>query len=183
MTEAHDYSDYAEETDDDKLAQLSRLALQQQDAEKRVAEAKAVLDEAQAELNSLKDVTIPELMLGLGIKKVQTACGLTVIVKEQLRVSVPKAKKVAAYAWLDENGASPLLKRAFQITFSKEELAWAAKFERDCKQRKKPLHIERTLTVASASLKKFLTESLEEGVDVPLELFGAYHQKESKIST
>ncbi len=180
---SHDYSDHIDESpSEDKLAELSRLVEQQRAAEERVSEAGESLKKAQGGLRDLNEHLIPDLMRELKINSITTQSGLKVEIKEQLRVSVPKKNKPEAYQWVDDNGGSALMKRGFVITFSKEEEKFARKFERDCAKRKMPLPMVETLAIEPSTLKKFLSDHLKDGTEVPLKTFGAYHQKQSIIA-
>ncbi len=180
---AHDYSEFVNETDDDKLAQLSRMALEQQTREAEVARLEAELAQANVALDNIAESGIPALMDEVGMQEFRTKDGLQIKVSEKLFYSLSKEKKDAALKWVDENGGGDLLRRSFEILFTKDQEVWASKFERDCKQRKKPLNITRQQAIAPATLKKFLTDLMTDGDDVPLELFGAFHRKRAKIST
>jgi len=177
----YDYSADAQKPEGGDLATLTNLALQQREAELAVEAAEAVLSRSQAVLKDISERTIPTLMKTLGLKEFKTSGGLTISIKEQLRVSVPKHRTEEAYSWVEENGGADLLKRAFHISFGRDEEPWAAKFERDLKQRKKPLHVVRSKKVEPSTLKSFLEGKLKVGVDVPLEKFGGFLQEQAII--
>ena len=75
-----------------------------------------------------------------------------------------------------------LIKRLFSIEFGREEEKWADKFERDCKQRKKQLHLKRKKFVHPQTLQAFIRGQLEEGVAVPLDIFGVFRQRFVKVA-
>ena len=93
----------------------------------------------------------------------------------------PKANEVKAFAWLEENDQARLVKRQFTVEFGKDEERWADKFQRDCAQRKKPLHMKRKKAVHPQSLQAFVKEQLNEGVAIPMDLFGVMRQRFSKV--
>lgn len=177
-----DYSADLPAPSSDKLEQLTKLAEHQQELEERAAQKEEEHKAAKALLRDVAEQQIPPLMAECNLKTFTTASGITVKVEEDLRVSVPKKNVPQCMAWLEGNGLASIIKRAFTIRFGRDDERWANKFERDCKQRKKPLDIERTRKVESSTLKKNLNQLREQGVDVPLKLFGAYEQKVSKIS-
>jgi hypothetical protein len=180
--QVYDYGDDAKQTaEGGDLATLSNLARQQREAEIAVEAAEAVLKQAQSRLKDLAEHQIPLLMEKLQLKAVWTTDGFLVKLKKQLRISVPKERSNEACDWVENNGGADLVKRAFHIMFGRDEDGWANKFERDLRQRKKPLRVDRTKKVESSTLKAFLEGKLEAGTDVPLETFGGYFQKESII--
>jgi hypothetical protein len=176
-----DYSEYQEEPGDGDLEKLSNLAHQQRDLEKEIEAAEAKIKDLKAQHRELSWNQIPTLMDELRIKEFSTVEGFKIKVTEDLRVSIPKKNQTEAYDWIDDHDGSALIKRGFVIAFTKEQEPWARKFQRDCAQRKKALPMVETKTVAPATAKKFLKDKLEEGVDVPLPLFGAYRQRIARI--
>lgn len=182
MTMPHDYSGHLDSSaSPDKLELLTALARVQLELETQVAEKEEELKELKSRHREVAQQQIPLLMLELGVSQLKLANGAVITVEDTLRVSVPKKNITAAMAWLNSNGLASIVKRAFVIKFGRDDERWAAKFERDCKQRKKPLDIERTERVEPSTLKKNLQDLRGQGVDVPLELFGAYEQREAKI--
>lgn len=185
MSEAiPDYGDLGpgQPTGEDALAELSRLADEQARAELEVEQAQEALKAAQRRHRELAEHMIPDLMDALGMERFTTRSGITIDISEQLRCSVPKARATEAARWVEEHGGASLVRREFSILFGRDDEKWAQKFERDLRQRKRQLDVRRSDTVHSSTLKKFLRGCLESGVDVPLELFGAYHQRVAKVT-
>ena len=176
-----DYS--SEEPTPGDLSHLTDLSRAQLQLAEDVREAEEALAKKKFELARIAEVEIPKLMATLGLQKFTLATGHTVAVKEELYTKVPKKHRTEAYLWVEANGGEQLPKRAFEITFSKDDEAWAKKFERDCLQRKKPLNIQRDMTVAPATLKVFLRQKLEAGDEVPMALFGAFQKRVAVISS
>lgn len=179
-----DFSEDTPTNDLDLTKAIAKTAKAQAEAEEKVNKCQLELSKAQDALRLIAEKTMPELMTKLGLDKIQTQDGLTVKIEEKLRTSMASGdeeKQKKAFEWLIEMGFERLIKREFKIEFGKEELAWAKKFESDLKKRKKPLNCSRKEAVHPSTLASVLTKQLQEGVDVPLELFGAHMQKFSKI--
>lgn len=176
-----DYSTYAEPTSSDTLAQLSLLAEQQLKLENKVAEAEKALSAAQEELRLMCEKTLPELMDTVGMEEFTTRSGLKIKVAEAIRASIPKARSDEAIAWLDNHGFANLVKRKFTVLFGKEEEAWAKKFARDLAQRKRQLNVEEDASVHNRTLCAFIREQLEQGQDIPVDLFGVFRQRVTKV--
>lgn len=176
-----DYAGYEEEVTQTDLELLTNLAGQQQVLEQQIFDTEEHLKKLQAQHREISWKMLPELMDRINMRKFTLRNGYTVEVEEKLRASVPAKNRDAAYEWVERNGGSPLVKRAFIIAFTKEQEDWAKKFKRDCEQRKNALPMEETKTVAPPSLVKFLSDKLKAGDEVPLELFGAFRQRISKI--
>lgn len=168
----------ADETDMQRVARLVELQKQRQD---EVDEAEAALNAAKGRLKDISENELPVLMVELGLATLKTTSGLTVELQEKIRASIPKAREQEAFDWLEENGNGGLIKRQFIIAFGKDEDSWADKFERDCAQRKKQLHLERKKSIHSSTLGAFVKRELAENGSFPEELFGVFRQRTTKI--
>lgn len=181
---AFDFSEDTPTNDQDLYKEIALTAKLQAEAERKVAVKQLELSKAQEELRNLSEKIMPELMGKIGLNKIETADGLKVKIEEKLRTSLSSTnseKQTQAFAWLIDHGFDRLIKREFKIEFGKEELGWAKKFEADLKKRKKLLNCIRKETVHPSTLASVLYKQLKDGIDVPLELFGAFVQKYSKI--
>lgn len=179
---AIDFSEFQEnQGSTNDLQALTNLAAHQQELEDQIAETEAKLKELGEKHREVSWNQIPELMATLGVDTFTLKGGYTVKVDEKLQLSVPKKNKEKAYEWVDENGGSAIVKRAFVIAFDKEQEAFARKFQRDCAQRKHSLPMEETKAVHSSTLNKFLRDKMADGADVPLELFGGFKQRIATI--
>jgi hypothetical protein len=178
-----DYGNAEVAQTDSSLAKVSELVHHQRKLELDVEKCQAALDAAKSALKDVAEFELPDLLTSLGLETVSTNDGLKVTVQKKIRASIPKARESEAFAWLDANGNSHLIKRQFVIDFGKNEDAWADKFERDCAQRKKALHLNRKKSVHPSTLSAFVRKELEENGSFPEELFGVYRQKVAKIDT
>lgn len=175
-----DYGEDAlKETSDDVLGRLSKLAEKQADAEAEVARLETDLKSAIERLNEIAEREIPSLMDEVGVKEFKTSSGLSIIIDEKMRASIPKARSGEAVAWLEANGHADLVKRKIVIEFNKDEEERAKEFM--AKIAEDNLRVSDENTVHPQTLSAFVKEQLKKGVDVPMELFGAFWQRKSKI--
>jgi len=107
------------EAGSEQLAQLGRLVdrLSAEYAEERRLEKE--LKSVQDRIRALRELDIPTLMLGVGLKEAHTTGDLHVKLREEVRASWPKevARRQKAVAWLDANGHGGLVKRTATIRF------------------------------------------------------------------
>lgn len=179
---AADYSEYAEQAPDtDLLQRISTLARQQREAELDLAKKEEELAAAQERLRQYREVLIPNAMAEARQESVTTLDGFRVTVEEKIRASIPEAAKPKAFAWLDQTGNSRIIKHEFKILFGKEDDAWARKFMRDLAQRKRPVDCKRRDFVEPMTLQAFIKNALKDGMDVPLDLFGAFRQRYAEV--
>ncbi len=181
---SHDYSEFQSSSPGDNLmARLEGLAQEQLDAEARLSSLEAQVDEAKAVVRRIKENDLPNLLdeAQLGDSKIVTPNGIEIAMKEEIRGSIPKGKEKPAHDWLEENDNGGLIKRTVTITFSKDEESWAAKFARDCANRKKPLNLEIKRAVHISTLRSFVKECMANGIPIPLQTFGVFRQRFTKV--
>lgn len=166
------------------LEEVAILADRQAQSEEKVHHLMAELEKEQRILADLAEKQLPECLERLKLESVTTSGGLKVVLDKKIRANLPKdpEKQARAFRWLEEHGHDNLIKREFKILFGKEDLKWAKKFEGDLKKRKRPLDCSRKETIHHGTLASFITEQLEAGVNVPMDAFGAFHQKRAKIT-
>lgn len=185
MTEAaYDYSEFkSEEIGGNLMSRIQGLAQDMLDAELRVANLDAQLAEAKATFRNLAEKAMPDLLdeAELGASTIETPAGHVIKMTEAIRGSIPKGKEAPAFKWLEEHDNGNLIKRTITIDFGKNEDKWADKFERDCAQRKKPLNLKRKKAVAPQTLCAFVRVQLDEGVAIPMDVFGVYRQRMAKV--
>ena len=178
----HDYSEYADvKTEKLKLDELQTAVSAQTDIEAKIEGQKAELKESEAHLRILSTKTIPDLMDTLGMGKFTTTGGHEVSIREFVRGSIPKARTDEAITWLNENGHERLVKQQCVIDFGREDEAWAQKFLRDCAMRIRPLNAAWKRGVHPQTLQAWAREQLANGIDIPMELFGIFRQRMSKV--
>lgn len=181
----HDYSEFQDDTPaigDNAMARLGGVAVDQKRAEATVARLERELKEAKESERHISENVLPQLMEDMGLTKFTTSDGLEIKIDERVRGSIPKANQVEAFAWLDDHGHANIIKRQFVIDFGKDEERWAAKFQRDLNQRKRPLATKVTRTVHAQTLQAFIKGQLGEGVPIPMDVFGVYRQRFSKVT-
>lgn len=174
----HDYSDYVDRPKStDALAKLSRLADAQLEAQKNVARAEDELKARKDELTDIAETQIPELMESVGLEEYTTTSGVKISVKEKVRASILAAHRGAAMRWLRDNGHEALIKREVKVTFGMGEDEQA----QEAIAKLGDLPVEDKSAVHPATLKKFVTEMLNSGSEVPEDLFSVHRQRVSNI--
>jgi predicted transcriptional regulator len=176
-TPNYDYGDTAASTD--ILARLATLAGEQRKAEIAVLEAEEALSKAKKHLADVSERQIPELMDEAGVAEFTTADGLKIQVLEKIRASIPKTAQGAAFAWLREHGHESLIKNIVEVKFSAGEDEKAEEILHLLQEHGTEPSAEKS--VHASTLAAFIKEQLTAGVEVPLELFGAFRQRYAKI--
>lgn len=176
---AQEYASDASELGDNILAAISQKARDMVTARERVTECEEKLRQAQLALKDISEREMPELMAAAGQTEVKTQDGIRVIIKEVLRASIPSDRVVKALSWLEDRGHGSVIKHEIKVDFGKgqddkaEELSKAALKMGVVPSEKRTVHPQ--------TLQALLRELLAEGIDVPLELFGAFVQKQTDL--
>lgn len=175
-----DYGQFAEtQLDPQRLASLTALAIQQMAAEDAVKEATAELKRRMATLLDLAEKQIPDLMEELRMAKFTLVNGAEVEVTSKVRHGITVANRPKAFKWLDDNGHSGLIKRTIAVAFNREEQGMASALLMDLSSRGMDCRQEQK--VEPATMGKFVSEMVKAGKSIPLDLFGAYEQRNTKI--
>lgn len=178
---SHDYSGFKtdETLDASKLASLSNLVDHQREEEMEVARFDGLLKDAKERLRDVAERQIPDLMDEIGVDTITTSQGLKVSVKTTLHASVPVVQRDAAWNWLDEHGHGGLIKRSVMVAFNRDQEAAADELVDGLRSKFPNVKTERK--VEPSTLSAFIREQLQEGEEVPLELFGALVKRRAKI--
>jgi hypothetical protein len=181
--EIHDYSAFKQEPDQvggNLMSALISLADQQEAAQAEVERLEMLLDEAKKNFQRISEHEIPKLMDGID-GKLNLPDGRVVTISEKIRASITSEKKPVAFKWLDDNDHGGLIKRRFIIEFGRDQEEWAKKFEADLAKSKTPLNVKQEQNVHWQTLDAFVRQQLENGEELPLELFGVFRQRFAEI--
>ena len=165
--------------DDDKLSTLAQLAWDQSEREKRIANIEKSLKQEKAELQKLKTEIIPDFMDEIGIESFTTTGGATIKVEPFYQCSIPKERKDEAFKWLTEHGYEDIIKVHVGFTFGKAEYAEACELARVLDEL--GYATVPVMNVHPMTLKGWVRMMAEDGSDFPLDLFGAFIGRTTKI--
>lgn len=178
------YGDYRDEGgagEVDKLEQLASLVAAHADAQEHVARCQAALADAQEVVRKIEMVDIPEIMDELSIEKFSMQDGTEIAVSEKIRCSIPAAKRAMAYNWLLENDYENMVKTILEVDLGKADQELIANNVEALQQVDENAPVSVKQTVHNATLVSWVTEKLEEGVELPEEFFPVLKQRFTKI--
>lgn len=162
-----------------KLADLSALVRKMMAKKKRVADLETELKAEEEQLAAVQKKEIPDLMLQLNVSSFTTEDGLFIKVAKKYFAGISSEKSDEAIAWLVDNNHADLIKIDVVSNFTKgqaqkaEELMsilGANGFTYKSKQFVHPM-----------TLKSFVKGELEDGHELPLELFGVYVENVAEV--
>jgi hypothetical protein len=175
----NDYTDYVDAPEGDGLAELRRLADELDEAERELRRAEVALKEAQSRVKELSEETVPAKMQEVGLESLKTPAGFTVEIKEDVFAHISKANEAAAFRWLEDNGHGGMIKRHVIVMFNKDQEAIACNLEHELSDKFPGVTQKRQ--VHAGTLRAWARSRLEEGDDVPVDLFGIHTRRVAKI--
>jgi len=135
------------------------------------------------QLKKEKDVenTIPNLMRKAGITMLKLADGSSVEIGKKYLARIPASKTDQAFNWLRTNGFEDLIKNDVNLSFGMKQDNEARSLVQDLKD--KGFAVQQKTHVHHSTLGGFVKEQIENGKDVPHDLFGIYIKDKTKLTT
>lgn len=154
------------------LEQVVFLARALQDADRDVELVTNKLKELSEKARILREETIPNVLMELGIKEFKLDSGEKVTIKQDVYASMSSDNKPAAFRWLDEHSFGGLIKTGVVVDFSRAEIEKAKElYSQLVKQKLGSPSLKQEIN--AQTFKAFLREQIAKGTDLPLDLFGA----------
>ena len=143
------------------------------------------IDTAEKHLKALKTEkrrlefeAIPEVMDEMGVERVDVG-DATVSLKSFVSASIPVDRREEAFNWLRERNLDDIIKNDVIISFGRNQDNVAGDLMVDLERR--GLHPERKTHIHSMTLKSFIRERVEKGLETNLDLFGAFVARTAEI--
>ena len=153
------------------------VKLQKLEEELLVKEAEA--KELKRKVDLVSSEVIPTMMQEMNISTLKFADGTSVEVKPVYGASIPADKKEDAYTWLRENGLGDLIKNEVTVAFGRSEDNKAQQYAVLAQgQGYEPVQ---KLKVEPMTLKALVRERIENGLDMPSDLFNLFTSNRTKI--
>jgi hypothetical protein len=166
----------------DQLKELQTKGNEALNLSLEVEDLELQLKNKKEELRKLTEVTLPDLMSAVGMKKFETDAGAKIEVRDFVNGSLPKdaQKRAEALDWLVNNGAGDLIKNSFSVKMNREQQTEAV----DLYAYLKALGVdfERKEDVHPQTLAAEARQRMKDGMSVPLETLGLYAGKHAKVS-
>ena len=154
------------------------VKLQELEAELLVKEQE--YKEMKRKVELVSSEVIPTMMQEMNISTLKLADGTSVEVKPVYGASIPADKKEDAYTWLRENGLGDLIKNEVTVAFGRSEDNKAQQYAVLAQgQGYEPVQ---KLKVEPMTLKALVRERIENGLDMPSDLFNLFTSNRTKIT-
>jgi hypothetical protein len=156
------------------LEYISALAKKQLQLEQKVVDAEAKVKEAKEALDVIAVKELPTAMEEAEIETITLDDGSSISVKPSYQASISKANEAAAFKWLKEHKLDGLIKHEVKIPFAKGEEKEAKRFLQWAQKNLKNQAFTDKKAVHAGTLKAFVREQIENGENLPMELFGVF---------
>jgi len=130
------------------------------------------LKDLKKEYERLSGEVIPTMMAEMGLSHLKLMDGSSVDVKPNYSASITIANKDAAFQWLRDNGLGDIIKNEISVSFGRNEDNKAADYAVLAAER--GYQPTQKLKVEPMTLKALVRERIENGKDMPVELFNVF---------
>jgi len=175
-----DFENISVNIDETKVGKISQKCEELQNLEREISNKKKELSEIEDKANDLQERVIPNLMQEAGVSLIKLSDGSTVEVKPSIKSSITLDNAEKAYSWLREKGFGDLIKNTLTASFNKEEDAKASELMRLFEE--KGYSYQRKEKVEPMTLKAFVSEQIQSGKEIPMDLFSVYITNKTKIT-
>lgn len=159
------------EASDDEIRRIADLANKQLSLQQQVLDLEEQVKAAKEELRVVQEHDLPDAMAEAGVSEIKLADGSRVKTEPFVNASITKAKADDAHAWLIDNGHGDLIKREVMAKFGRNDANWQVAIEA---LEAKGIEITCKEAVHHMTLKAFAKEQIEQGTDIPVDLFNLY---------
>ena len=164
---------------DNSLKEMSDLCAEQVAMEDEVKQLELQLKAKKDAVKKISQEIIPAKMQELGLESLTLKDGSAVEVKQLVQASITEENRETAFKWLRDNGHGDLIKNQVTVAFGRGEDNVAENFINDAKSL--GLEPSQKMKVESQTLKVFVREKLEEGVEIPTDTFSVFVGSQTKI--
>ena len=130
-------------------------------------------------LRLIQEEELPNAMAEIGMDTFSLDTGFKITIKEDVYASIPKDNSEPAFSWLRKNNLDGIIKTNVVCDFGKGE---DTKAQRLVVEMEKMGYLAQIKSVIHPqTLKAFLRERLENGLEIPMDYFGAVVKRKSII--
>ena len=164
---------------DDGIQTISVLAEAQLELEQQMEEINNQLKVLKEKHRRISEEQLPEALKEVGIAEFKLKDGTKVSTATYYSARITPDNKEEAFEWLRNNNFADLIKNTVSVSFGRDEDG-AARELRD-ELNRNGMNTAQKEWVEPMTLKAFVREQVEKGVDLPYETFNVYIGQRSKI--
>jgi|TARA_R100001530_G_scaffold15220_2_gene13609 uncharacterized small protein (DUF1192 family) len=170
--EADSVSSKLSNVDDTNLKTVAEVAERIIETEENIEQLENLLKQKKKNLLKLTDEDLPAMLTEMGLSAFELEDGSKISLKQTYGAHIKVDNKEAAFTWLRDHEFDDLIKNTVSVNFGRNE---------DTKAREFVSIIEgqgfspaQKTDVHPSTLKAFVKERVEQGEEIPMELFGVF---------
>jgi len=140
--------------------------------QKRIELQEDNLKNSKKQFDYLSAEVIPTMMAEMGLSHLKLMDGSSVDVKPNYSANITIANRDAAFQWLRDNNLGDIIKNEISVSFGRNEDNKAADYASLASER--GYQPTQKLKVEPMTLKALVRERIENGKDMPVELFNIF---------
>ena len=148
-----------------EVQKMESLVKEIEDIEENLKKRKKDLDVISAEV-------IPTMMSEMGLSQLKLMDGSMIDVKPFYNATITVANRESAFNWLRQNGLGDIIKNEMVVSFGRGEDNKAAEYAELAKSQ--GLQPAQKLKVEPMTLKALVRQRIEEGKEMPTEIFSIF---------
>ena len=170
---------FSDSITDDKLKDVSFWAEKQLELEAIATEMEEKLADIKKELKAVIEQHLPDAMRECNLQEIKLANGAKISIQQYYSARIGKEREEEAFSWLKQNGHDDIIKNVVSMQFGRGEDESAESIMADLQAQGFSPSTKRW--VEPMTLKAFVREQVESGVDLPFETFNIYIGQKAKI--
>lgn len=168
-----------DEVDSDSIKKLVECCERAIKADEYILALEEKLKTAKERRQHIIEFDIPEIMDEIGMAEFKLSNGKKITIKDIIAASIPVSCKDDTFSWLEEHNYGDIIKTQLQIKFNREEHEKAKELARDLMGEQ--YNVSVSSAVHPQTLKSFVKEQLEDGQELPKNLFNVYLSRQAVI--
>ncbi len=132
------------------------------------------------ELERISGEIIPTMMAEMGLAELKLQDGSHLKVSTSYKATITEANREAAFNWLRNNGLGDIIKNEILVSFGRNEDNKAADYAALAQER--GYQPTQKLKVEPMTLKALVQERIENGKDIPMDIFNVFVGNRTKIT-
>ena len=167
----------------DRTSNLTSLAEQVKNLRDLEDELKAdeeSLKNKKRDIERISGEVIPTLLSEMGLSSIKLADGSAVDIKPYYHANISIKIGEAAYNWLRSNGLGDIIKNDVTVSFGRNEDNKAAEYANLAQSQ--GFQPTQKLKVEPMTLKALVRERIENGKDIPMDIFNVFVGNRTKLT-
>ena len=164
----------------ESVKSISEKCNQLKDLQTQIEYVEERLKKLKNQSRDLEERVIPEMMQEAGVSLLKLKDGSTVEVKPFYAAKIPESRVDEAFGWLRTKGLEDLIKNTVTASFNRGQDNQVSELIKVCEEH--GFNYNKKEKVEPMTLKAFVREQVENGKELPFDLFGVYIANKTKIT-